>query len=65
MDEKNLVVHHNTYWNLINDLVKAAPSVYGLIDQVSEHILSKRYYKALKLTRQLIEVEEGVLTNVL
>ena len=60
IDEGNLKDHYNTYWNLVQDLVKAAPHVLGLIDQISEHILSARYYQALKLSRRLIECEQEI-----
>ena len=64
VDEKNMLEHHNTYWKLVQDVLKAAPSVLGLIDQISEHILGNRYYKALKLARKLIDYEQEVVNNV-
>ena len=64
IDEDNLVTHHNTYWTLIRDFVKAAPSTLGLIDEISEHILNSRYYQALKLARKLIDYEEEALSRV-
>ena len=35
IDEENLISHHNTYWKLVQDIVKAAPSTLSLIDQIS------------------------------
>ena len=64
IDEDNLVTHHNTYWTLIRDFVKAAPSTLGLIDEISEHILSGQYYQALKLAKKLIDYEEEALSRV-
>ena len=64
IDGDNLITHHNTYWNLVHDVVKAAPSMLGLIDQISEQILGSRYYQALKLARKLIEYEQEVLDRV-
>ena len=58
VDEENLMTHHQLYWNLVEELVRAAPSVVTLVDPISEHILFGRYYQALKLARQLIEYEE-------
>jgi flagellar protein FlbT len=58
VDEENLMTHHQLYWNLVEELVDAAPSVVILVDQISEHVLFGRYYQALKLARQLIEYEE-------
>jgi flagellar protein FlbT len=64
VDEGNLTTHHNTYWKLVQDLVKAAPSMLPLIEQISENILSSRYYRALKLARKLIDYEQEVVDRV-
>lgn len=64
MDEGNLAEHHQTYWTMVRDLVKACPSVLGLIDRISEEILGGNYYQALKWTRKLMEYEEEVLRRV-
>lgn len=64
VDSDNLITHHNTYWKLVQSLVEAAPSVLGLIDQISTHILACRYYQALKLARKLIDYEEEIAKNV-
>lgn len=64
VDEKNLAQHHNAYWELVKDIVEAAPSTLGLIDQISWYILGNKYYQALKLTKKLIEYEQEVTNNV-
>lgn len=64
LDQENLTTHHSTYWELVRAVVKAAPSVLKLIDRISEHIVSRKYYQALKLAKQLIDYEEEVLLNV-
>ena len=64
VDEKNLAAHHNSYWDLVKDVVEAAPSTLGLIDQISWYILGNKYYQALKLTKKLIEYEQEVINNV-
>ena len=61
VDEKNLISHHNTYWKLVQDVLKAAPSMLGLIEQISQHILAGRYYQALKLAGKLIDYEQEVM----
>ena len=58
VDEKNLVEHHANYWRLVRNVVNAAPSTLGMIDQISENILNGRYYQALKLTQKLIIYEQ-------
>jgi flagellar protein FlbT len=64
MDEGNLAEHHQTYWTMVKELVRACPSVLGLIDRISEEILGGNYYQALKWTRKLMEYEEEVLSRV-
>ena len=64
IDQDNVLTYHNTYWSIVQDIVKAAPSVLGLIDQISELILGNQYYQALKLTKTLIEYEQEVTHRV-
>lgn len=63
VDESNLVTHHNTYWKLVQDLVRAVPSTLALVDQISEHLLHNRHYQALKLGRKLIDYEKELLAH--
>lgn len=63
IDEKNLSAHHNTYWQLVRELLDAAPSTLGLIDQISWYILGNKYYQALKLTKKLMEYELEVINR--
>jgi flagellar biosynthesis repressor protein FlbT len=64
IDEHNLAAYHKVYWDLVKDLIRAAPSTVVLIDSISEHILHRRYYQALKLTKRLIEYEQEAIENV-
>jgi flagellar protein FlbT len=64
VDEHNLATYHKAYWDLVNDLVRAAPSTVVLIDSISEHILQRRYYQALKLTKRLIDYEQETIQHV-
>ncbi len=59
-----LAEHHRVYWDLVRDVVQAAPSSIGLIDEISDHILCSRYYQALRTAKRLIEYEQEVLQNV-
>ncbi|MBW1900172.1 MAG: flagellar biosynthesis repressor FlbT [Deltaproteobacteria bacterium] len=61
---EDLETHHKSYWRLVRDLVQAAPSLLGLIEQISEHILNGEYYQALKIAKELINYEEEVLDRV-
>ena len=64
IDEENLAAHQKHYWKLVKDLVKAAPSSVNLIDQISEEIVSGKYYQALKLAKKLIDYEQEVISRV-
>jgi len=64
IDQENLINHHNTYWNYVQQLSKAAPSTIPLIDQISEKIVGSKYYQALKLSRQLIDYEKEIMSRV-
>jgi flagellar biosynthesis repressor protein FlbT len=64
IDENNLATYHKIYWDLVNDLVRAAPTTVALIDSINEHILQRHYYQALKLTKKLIEYEQEAVERV-
>jgi flagellar protein FlbT len=64
VDESNLSTYHKLYWDFVREFVKAAPSTVGLIDAISEHILARRYYQALKLTKRLIDYEQEAIRRV-
>ena len=63
IDEENLNVHQQTYWDLVNKLLNAVPKLTGHINQINESILSTKYYQALKLAGALIEYEQEILKN--
>ena len=62
--EDNLAAYHKVYWDLVIDVVQAAPSIVALIDSINEHILHRRYYQALKLTKRLIDYEQEAIESV-
>ena len=64
IDQDNLASYHDKYWKLVRGLLDAAPSLVGVIDAISEEIVSSRYYKALKLAEKLILREGEVLSHV-
>jgi flagellar protein FlbT len=63
VDKENQATHYANIWDLTQNLVKAAPSMLGFVDQISEHILSNRHYQALKLTKKMIDYEQEVLSR--
>jgi len=63
IDEENVVTYHNAYWELVRDVLAAAPSTLSLIEPISQLVLNGEYYKALKLVQKLIDYEEETLKN--
>ncbi len=64
IDEKNSAELHQLYWDLIKDVVEAAPSTKGLLSQISQYILDGKLYQALKQAKKLILYEEELLKHV-
>ena len=64
IDPENHVLHHDSYWKLVRDLLSAAPSLTGFIDRINQHILDGKYYLALKLANKLIAYEQEVIRSV-
>jgi len=64
IDEDNLPKYHKVYWGLVKEVVQAAPSMVVLIDSINEHIIHRRYYQALKLTKRLIDYEQEAIKRV-
>ena len=60
IDEANLAAHHETYWKLIQEFLAAAPSSLPYLDRISEQIVNRNYYGALKSARKLIDFESGL-----
>lgn len=55
---------HDLYFELVNDVVKAAPSTLPYLDRMNNHILTGSFYKALKEAQQLLRYEEELLSHV-
>lgn len=55
--------HHRVYFDLMRDLLTAAPSTAAGIQEVNNYILNGDYYKALKEAKKLIAYEEQLLTS--
>jgi flagellar protein FlbT len=64
VDNDHMRTYHDRYWELVRDLVDAAPALLGIIDQISELIVGNQYYQALKLAKALIKYEEEVTSCV-
>ena len=51
------------YFQLINDIVQAAPSTIPIVDEINNEILTGALYKALKAAKKLIQYEQDLLSN--
>ncbi len=63
IDGAQLLDKHNLYWVLVKDIVEAAPSTAKLLANMSEHVVNRRYYPALKLAKRLIRYEEEAMEH--
>jgi flagellar protein FlbT len=54
-------VNHGAYFNLVRDIVTAAPSAWPVIEGINNNILSGDLYQALKEARKLIDYEKKLL----
>jgi len=51
------------YFQLINEIVTAAPSTTPIVDEINNEILTGSLYKALKAAKKLIQYEQDLLAN--
>ena len=53
--------HHPTYFNIVREMMNAAPSCWPIIESINNNILNSDLYKALKDARRLIAHEHELL----
>lgn len=63
IDEQRSVELHHIFWDLVKELLEAAPSMKDLILQTSQYIVEGKLYKALKHAKKLISYEEELISN--
>jgi flagellar protein FlbT len=51
------------YWDLVRDVLAAAPSTNDLISQMSAYIVESSFYTALKVAKKLISYEEELFKH--
>src|SRR6202161_313449 len=56
-------VNHGTYFNLVRDIITAAPSAWPIIENINHNILSGDLYQALKEARKLVAYEKKLLDH--
>ena len=52
------------YWDIVRDVLNAAPSTNDLISQISAYIVDSNFYQALKTAKKLISYEEELVNHV-
>jgi flagellar biosynthesis repressor protein FlbT len=59
--DDNVERFRRDYFSLVTDLVRAAPSMTGLVDDINNAILTGQLYKALRAAKRLIQYEQELL----
>jgi flagellar biosynthesis repressor protein FlbT len=55
--------HHEIYFTLVRDTLRAAPSTWPYIESINNHILTGEMYKALKHAKKLIAHEQELMDH--
>lgn len=63
IDEVKVPQYLGAYSELVDDILRAAPSTVSFIEQISERIQAADYYHALKTARKLITYEGELLKD--
>ena len=61
--EDNIETLRQDYFQLVNDIVSAAPSTIPIVDEINNDILTGALYKALRAAKRLIQYEQELLTH--
>lgn len=55
--------YHQKYFEMVNEVQHASPSSAFFFMRINEHIIEGHYYKALKLSQDLIQHEKELMDN--
>lgn len=61
VDEENFTTYHNQFWEIVRQVILAAPSTTPIITSICHEIMGRRYYQALKEARQLVDYEQELV----
>lgn len=61
VDEENFTTYHNQFWEIVRQIILAAPSTTPIITTICHEIMGRRYYQALKEARQLVDYEQELV----
>jgi flagellar biosynthesis repressor protein FlbT len=60
---RDATAHHQIYFELLRDILRAAPSTWAFIETINNHILTGDLYKALKQARKLVAYETELMQH--
>ena len=56
-------IYHKKYFDLLNEVQHAVPTLTPFFLAINERIMDGTYYKAMKISRDLLKVEEELLSH--
>jgi len=63
MDQINLHAYQKNYRELIDEVMKAAPSTSNFVVEINSHLACGQYYQAMKCARSLVKYEKGLIQH--
>ena len=63
VDEENFTTYHDQFWEIVRQVILAAPSTTPLITDICHQIMSRRLYQALKEARRLVDYEQELVDS--
>lgn len=63
MDPAHLGGYQQSYRDLLDQVLQAAPSTASHLAEINHHLACGRYYQAIKAARQLVDYEQELLTH--
>ena len=61
--DDNIETLRSDYFQLVNDIVQAAPSTIPIVDEINNDILTGALYKALRAAKRLVQYEQELLSH--
>lgn len=59
----DIAAHHDSYFQLVSDFLKAAPSALPYVAEINNHILNDELYKGLRAAKRLIAYEAELVSH--
>jgi flagellar biosynthesis repressor protein FlbT len=63
VDEDNFETYHNQFWDIVRQVILAAPSTTPYITDICHEIMNRSFYKALKEARRLVDYEQELIDS--